>query len=456
MEYKSEKILVVDDEAPIREVLCASLADEGYVVDSAENANVGLQKIESFQPDIVLLDIWMPGDKDGMDLLREVSVLPGRPDIIVMSGHGTIETAVEATKLGAWDFVEKPISMDRVSILLNNLIEVRNVRREKGSLLNKLRQNMAIIGNSTEAKKVKELISRIAPTNSWVLIKGEVGVGKELVAMNIHYLSQRAGQSFVDFKCAHNTEDLIEGELFGYEEGAVIGNSDERKGVFDHSDKGTLFLDDVDTLPMSVQAKLVKYLEDHKIQRVGGNRQIELDVRVVAATTKDLQDLVSKGLFREDLYYRLHVVPFDIPPVRDRREDIEPLVIHFSEKACLSGGYAEKKFSNKALKELIKHDWPGNVREIKNFIERVYILTPEDTIDVHDLTFAGLNQKNGGAVYDDAGSFREARSMFEREYIIKKINENNGNISKTAEAIGLERSYLHRKIKSFGIELDGH
>ncbi len=454
MEYKKERILVVDDEAPIREVLCASLADEGFVVDSAENAEVGLQKIDRFQPDIVLLDIWMPGDRDGMDLLREVSPKVNRPDIIVMSGHGTIETAVEATKLGAWDFVEKPISMDKVTILLKNLLEMRTVRKEKLSLLSKLRQNMAIIGNSTEAKKIKELISRIAPTNSWVLIKGEQGVGKELVAMNIHYLSSRAGESFIDFKCAHNTEDLIEGELFGYEEGTVIGNSEARKGIFDHADKGTLFLDDVDCLPMAVQAKLVKYLEERKIQRVGGSRQIELDVRVVAATTRNLQDMVAKGQFREDLYYRLHVVPFDIPAMRDRKEDIEPLIYHFSEKACLSGGYPEKKFTPKAMKELVKHDWPGNVREIKNFIERIYILTEEDMVDVHDLAFAGLNHKEAGAVYADAGNFREARSMFEREYIIKKINENNGNISKTAEAIGLERSYLHRKIKSFGIDLE--
>lgn len=454
MEYKKEKILVIDDEAPIREVLSASLADEGFVVDSAENAEVGLQKIERFQPDIVLLDIWMPGDVDGLGLLREMSVKANRPDFIMMSGHGTIETAVEATKLGAWDFIEKPVSMDKVIILLNNLTDVRTVRKEKGSLLNKLRQNMAIIGNSNEAKKIKELISRIAPTNSWVLVKGEPGVGKELVATNIHYLSPRAGQSFVDFKCAHNTEDLIEGELFGYEQGTVIGNSEERKGAFDHADKGTLFLDDVDCLPMAVQAKLVKYLEDHKIQRVGGSRQIELDVRVIAATTCNLEEMVSKGQFREDLYYRLHVVPFDIPPMRDRKEDIEPLVCHFSEKACLSGGYPEKKFSNKAMKELVKHDWPGNVREIKNFIERIYILTEEDVVDVHDLAFAGLNQKEGGTFYADAGNFREARSMFEKEYIIKKINENNGNISKTAEAIGLERSYLHRKIKSFGIDLE--
>lgn len=454
MKFRTEKVLVIDDEGPIREVLCASLADEGFIVDSAPDMEIGLRKIENFQPDIVLLDIWMKGPRDGLDLLREISNKVKKPDVIMMSGHGTIETAVEATKLGAWDFIEKPISIDKVTILLKNLIEVQNVRKEKGSLLNKLRQNIAIIGNSSEAKKIKELIARVAPTNSWILLKGEQGVGKELVALNIHYLSPRAGQAFVDFKCANNTVDLIEGELFGYEKGTVIGSNEERKGLFDHTHNGTLFLDDVDCLPMAVQAKLVKYLEEHKIQRVGGNKQIALDVRLIAATTQDLQSLVQKGLFREDLYYRLHVVPFAIPPIRDRREDIEPLVYHFSEKACLSGGYPEKKFSPKALKELIRHDWPGNVREIKNFIERVYILTPEDTVDVHDLTFAGLNNRDSGNHYTDSVNFREARSMFEKEYIIKKITENNGNISKTAEAIGLERSYLHRKIKTFGIDLE--
>lgn len=454
MAFRKEKILVIDDEAPIREVLTASLADEGFIVDSAENAEQGFKKIEQFQPDVVLLDIWMPGQKDGLGLLRDLQSLNHRPDIIMMSGHGTIETAVEATKLGAWDFIEKPVSIDRVTILLKNLFEVQTVRKEKGSLLNKLRQNIAIVGTSHEAKKTKELIARIAPTNSWVLLKGEPGVGKELVAINIHYLSPRAGQSFVNFKCAHSTEDLTEGELFGYEKGTVIGSEEERKGLFDLADKGTLFLDDVDALPNSVQAKLVKYLEDHKIQRVGGNRQIELDVRIIAATTKNLQSLVQKGRFREDLYYRLHVVPFEITPLRDRREDIEPLIYHYSEKVCLSGGYPEKKITSKAMKELIRHDWPGNVREIKNFIERVYILTPEDVIDVHDLAFAGLNQKESQSSFSDAANFRDARALFEKEYLVKKINEFNGNISKTAEAIGLERSYLHRKIKSFGIDVD--
>ncbi len=456
MVYRKEKILVVDDQKAIREVLSASLADEGFIVDSAEDAVVGLKKIERFKPDVVLLDIWMPGDRDGMDLLRELADRQKKTDVIMMSGHGTIETAVEATKLGAWDFVEKPVSIDKVIILLKNLLETRKMRKEKKSLLNKLRENIAIVGNSLAAKKIKELIARVAPTNSWILIKGEQGVGKQLVAINIHYLSPRAGESFVDFKCAHSTKDLIEGELFGYKEGTVVGGHSERKGLFDHADKGTLFLDNVDLLPLSVQAKLVKYLEDHKIQRVGSTQQIELDVRVIASTTEDLEVMVSKDLFREDLYYRLHVVPFNIPPLRYRKEDIEPLVFHFSEKTCLNGGYTEKKFSSKAIKELIKYDWPGNVREIKNFIERIYILTPEETVDVHDLNFAGLEQKNGStnAHYTNNNNFREARSMFEKEYILKKINENNGNISKTAESIGLERSYLHRKIKSFGIDLE--
>ena len=455
MVYKKERILVIDDEKAIREVLSASLADEGFIVDSAEDAKTGLKKIKQFNPDVVLLDIWMPGDWDGMDLLRELAGLRKKTGVIMMSGHGTIETAVEATKLGAWDFVEKPVSIDKVIILLKNLIETQKIRREKKSLLNKLRENIAIIGNSPGAKKIKELISRMAPTNSLILLKGEQGVGKQLIAINIHYLSPRYGESFVDFKCAHSAEDLIEGELFGYKEGSVVGQHGERKGLFDYADKGTLFLDNVDLLPLSVQAKLVKFLESHKIQRVGGTQQIELDVRVIASTTENLEDMVSKNLFREDLYYRLYVVPFNIPPLRSRKEDIEPLIFHFSEKICLNGGCLEKKFSGKAIKELIKHDWPGNIREIKNFIERVYILTPEETVDVHDLHFAGLGQKDSGInAYAEANNFREARSMFEKEYILKKISENNGNISKTAESIGLERSYLHRKIKSFGIDLE--
>ena len=454
MSYKKEKILVVDDERPIREILTASLADEGFVVDSAENAVMAIQKIESFQPDVVLLDIWMPGDKDGMDVLRTAKERAFQTHFIMMSGHGNIETAVEATKLGAWDFVEKPISIEKIIILLNNVITFQQERQEKRSLLNKLRQNIAIVGNSSGAKKIKELVAKVAPTNSWVLIHGDPGVGKELTAMNVHYLSQRAGQPWVDFKCGHMTEDLIEGELFGYEKGAVIGSNTERKGFFDHADKGTLFLDDVDKLPMAVQAKLVKYLEEQKITRVGGNRQIDLDVRVIAATTVDLRSEVDKGTFREDLFYRLHVVPFAISPLRERPEDIEALVYHFSQKFCLSGGYLEKQFTPKAMKELVRYEWPGNVRELKNFIERIYILTPEEEVDVHDLTFAGLRQKSSTEVFADIGSFREARAQFEKEYIIRKINEHSGNISKTAEAIGLERSYLHRKIKNFGIELD--
>ena len=335
MDNSRVKILVVDDEAPIRQVLSASLADESYQVDVAESAEVGLKKITEFQPDIVLLDIWMPGDMDGMGLLRALSEKSQRPDVIMMSGHGTIETAVEATKLGAWDFLEKPVSMDRVIIQISNLLEVQKVRREKRSLLSRLRQNIAIIGNSDQAKKNKELIARVAPTNSWVLIKGEPGVGKALVAVNIHYLSPRAGQAFIDFKCAHTTGDLIEGELFGYQKGAVIGSSEERKGAFDFADKGTLFLDDVDALPLPVQAKLVKYLEDHQIQRVGSSESVDLDVRVLAATTKDLPELVTQGLFREDLLYRINTIHNGI-------KRINSLYYGFSRVFCLGNTLLHK------------------------------------------------------------------------------------------------------------------
>jgi len=432
---QNKKLLIVDDEKPIRDVLSASLMDEGFIVETASNASEGLEKLAQFSPDGVLLDIWMPGDMDGMGLLREAQKQKITTPFVMMSGHGSIESAVEATKLGAWDFIEKPISLDKVTITLQNLFSFIDEKRDRMALLSKLRENLALLGNSPTAKKMKEMVSKVAPSNSLVLLIGEPGVGKELVAKNIHYLSHRAGRPFVDFKCGHQTVDLLEGNLFGYFPGTVVGSDRERKGCFDLADGGTLFLDDVDLLPSSAQAKLFRYLEEGAISRVGSTNRIKIDVRIIAATTKSLEQEVAAGRFREDLYYRLHIVPFKIAP-------------------RLRGGYKEKKLSSKALRALNRYDWPGNIREVKNFIERLYILTPEEEIDLPDLGYAGLKVVRGGSNFPEMGNFREARSHFEREYIEKKISENNGNISKTAEAIGLERSYLHRKIKSFGIPLD--
>lgn len=451
--FREERILVVDDEKHIREILAASLNDDGYLVETAESGEVALDKMEKFSPHVTLLDIWMPGI-DGIEVLN-LARKKFSTDFIVMSGHGTIETAVQATKLGAWDFIEKPVSMDKVSILLKNILTFQKEKKEKRSLLNRLRQNIAIVGVSDKIKAIKQLVAKIAASNSWIYISGETGVGKELVAQNLHYMSPRAGESFVNFKCSQNALDLIEGELFGYEQGALIGGSEERRGQFDLAHRGTLLLKDIEKLPLHAQDKLLRYLQSGKFQRVGGTKNIEVDVRVIATSTADIKLEVEKKNFRLELYERLTVVPIEIMPLRNRIEDIDSLIFHFSQKCSSTSGYSLKIFSPQALEFMKKYNWPGNVRELKNFVERVYILTPEETIDVHDLKFAGLMAGDSDlSDFTSIGNFREARSMFEKEFIIKKINENNGNISRTAEAIGLERSYLHRKIKAFGIEFD--
>jgi two-component system, NtrC family, nitrogen regulation response regulator NtrX len=449
------KIVIVDDEAPIREVLSASLADEGYEVRLAKNGEEGLRVIEEFKPQVVLLDIWMPGQLDGIAVLKEARSKSTAAEYIVMSGHGTIETAVKATKLGAWDFVEKPLSMDKIFILLTNILMYQQERGEKNVLLNRLRRNIALIGESASMMSLKQMIARVAPTNSWVLITGENGTGKEIVAQNIHYLSPRAGRPFVEVNCAAIPEDLIESELFGYEKGAFTGAASPKKGKFDLANGGTLFLDEVGDMSLATQAKVLRILQERRFERVGGTETIEVDVRVVAATNKDLKKEIKDGRFREDLYHRLNVIPFHIPPLRERGDDIPALIQHFSEYFSRESGAKIKAFSKDSMMLLQSYGWPGNVRELKNFVERIYILTPSDDVAVHDLKFAGLNQSDQLSDNANGGfsNFKTARAQFEKEYILKKLSENNGNISKTAEVIGLERSHLHRKIKSYGIDV---
>ena len=374
-----------------------------------------------------------------------------------MSGHGTIETAVRAVKLGAWDFVEKPLSFDRILILIHNICVFQGERGEKNALLNKLRRNIAIIGESAPMVALKQMIARVGATPSWVLITGENGTGKELVAQNVHYLSPRAGRPFIEVNCAAIPEDLIESELFGFEKGAFTGADKARKGKFDHANGGTIFLDEIADMSLKTQAKILRILQERRFTRVGGEEVIEVDVRVIAATNKNLEVEIKEGRFRDDLYYRLNVIPFRVPALRERIEDLSSLITHFGEQFAREGGYRPKAFSEKAMETLKAHNWPGNVRELRNFIERIYILTPGETVDVHDLKFAGLpSQESSVADAGDATltNFREARAKFEREYLLQKISEHKGNISKTAEAIGLERSYLHRKIKGYGIDVE--
>jgi two-component system, NtrC family, nitrogen regulation response regulator NtrX len=450
-EKNQTRILVVDDEEAICGVLSASLKDEGYQVETAPDGMKALDVIATFKPNIVLLDIWMPGEIDGIEVLGRGKVNSPSTQFIMMSGHGTIETAVKATKLGAWDFIEKPLSIDKISILLQNIISFQSERNEKIALLNKLRRNIALIGESGPMKDLKQLISRVAPASSWVLITGENGTGKELVAQNIHYLSSRASRPFVDINCAAIPTELIESELFGHEKGAFTGADKAKKGKFDHASGGTLFLDEIGDMSLSAQAKILRILQERKFQRVGGNETIEVDVRVVAATNKNLEDEIRAGRFREDLYHRLNVIPIRVPAMKDRREDVAALVSHFGETFSREGGYNKKIFADRAMEKMQNYNWPGNVRELRNFVERIYILTPGDFVDVHDLRIAGLQLDTAGLGTTE-NSFRNARAEFEKEFLIQKINENGGNISKTAEAIGLERSYLHRKIKAYGLD----
>lgn len=446
------KILIVDDEAPIRDVLSASLRDENFAVRTAENGEAGLIALKEFQPDVCFLDIWMPGSLDGIAVLTKAREMFPATEFVMISGHGTIETAVKATKLGAWDFVEKPLSMDKIIIVIQNISHYMQEREEKSALLNKLRRSIALIGEAPSVVQIKQLISRVAPTPSWVLLTGEPGTGKELTAQNIHYMSPRASRPFVDVNCSAIPEDLLEGEIFGIEKGALPGVDKTKKGKLDLAQGGTLYIEDLAEMNAPVQAKLLRYLQEKKYQRVGGAEFIENDVRIIAASSKDLEKETRDKRFRQDLYDRLNVVPFHIPPLRERPEDLPVLTSHFSDQTSRESGMPKKVFSEQAMVMMMSYAWPGNVRELKNFIERIYILTPGEYIDVHDLRFAGMTAD--GATGDDEalGTFREARARFEKEYLVKKIQENGGNISKTAEMIGLERSYLHRKIKAYGIE----
>jgi two-component system nitrogen regulation response regulator NtrX len=371
----------------------------------------------------------------------------------MISGHGTIETAVKATKLGAWDFIEKPLSMDKISIVISNILQLQGEKEEKQTLLNKLRKSIALIGETSQMVSLKQSIARCAPLQVPILLTGEKGTGRHLIAQNIHYLSQRAGRPLVEIHCSNLAEDLIDPELFGFEKGAFAGAERTQKGKLELAQGGTIFLDDISDLSLTAQDKFIKILTERSFTRLGGVESINVDVRIIVATSQDLKKKVSEGRFREELLNKLNVMAIQVPLLKDHPEDIPALVAHFSDATSKEGGFDKKDFSAAALKLMMEHSWPGNVRELKNFIERAYILTPTEFIDVHDLRFAGLDLQAKGGSGNELPSFRDARAQFEKEYLVKKIAENSGNISRTAEMIGLERSYLHRKIKSFGIEV---
>jgi two-component system, NtrC family, nitrogen regulation response regulator NtrX len=450
-----KSILIVDDEESIRESLKGILDDEGFKTYFARDGEEAIGRVREENPDLILLDIWMPG-MDGIEALRRIRELSPDQLIIMMSGHGTIETAVKATKLGAHDFIEKPLSLEKVLLCIQNAMKVGQLVAENRTLKAKLAREHEMIGDSPPIRRLKHQIAIAAPTSGWVLITGENGTGKELVARAIHFLSKRRDKPFVEVNCAAIPEDLIESELFGHEKGAFTGATALRRGKFDQAHEGTLFLDEIGDMSLKTQAKVLRILQEHKFERVGGNRTIEVDVRVIAATNKDLEEEIRLGAFREDLYYRLNVLLFHVPPLRERLEDIPLLANHFLQFFCAKESRESKILSPEAMEAMTSYTWPGNVRELKNIIERLVIMTPDVLIAEQNLPSRLLSSSTTtrpGVSTGDTSTFREARDEFEKEFILQKLEENDWNISRTAEAIEIERSNLHRKIKSYGIEL---
>lgn len=454
----SEKILVVDDEISILESLEGILSDEGFSPVCAESAEEGLKLIDEGDIDLVLLDIWMPG-MDGLAALEEIKKREPVLPVIMISGHGNIETAVKATKMGAFDFIEKPPSYDKIVVAVNNGLQMSRLVAENEILRTKAKGKKGLTGNSPAVADLRQQIERVAPTSAWVLIRGEHGTGKEIVAQSIHQLSKFGNKPMVELNCAAIPEELIESELFGHEKGSFTGAANNRRGKFDQADGGMLFLDEIGDMSLKTQAKILRILQEQKFERVGGGKTISVDVRVLAATNKDLEKEIEAGNFRADLYYRLNVVPIEMPPLRNRLEDISMLVDDFLQDMARKG-LGEKKFDDSGISTLLGHDWPGNVRELRNLVERAVIMSPGDTISRDDVVVLLPGRHRpvvaGGEVTLSApfivGNFKEARKAFEREFLKIKLHENNGNISKTAEEIGLERSHLHKKVKALGVD----
>ncbi len=447
---RKSKVLIVDDEASIRQSLGGALRDEGYLCQVAASGEACLSELSSEVYEAVLLDIWMPGI-DGLETLARIQELPvaGRPAVIMISGHGNIETAVKATKLGAFDFVEKPLTIDKVNLALKNAIEQRRLEVE----LDRLREDDGapdIIGISVPMKALRQQLKLMAGTNGRVLIYGESGTGKELVARAIHRSSERANGPFVEVNCAALPEDLIESELFGHRFTSLDGTADVKIGKLQKAHGGTFFLDEVGDMSLKTQSKVLRALDEHRFEPVGAPQSIQVDVRVVAATNKNLEKEIERGNFREDLFYRLNVIPFTVPPLREREEDIPLLAAHFLAEFAKAYGRKPKELSKDAIDVLVAYHWPGNVRELRNLMERIVILHPQHRIEARHLPLE-TTKRGAPRVGEGFGSLQDVKEAAERDYILRKLEETGGNVTRAADLLGLERSNLYRKMKSLGI-----
>jgi two-component system nitrogen regulation response regulator NtrX len=457
-----ESILVVDDETGVRGSLVGILGDEGYVVEAVGTGEAALTALENRRYDLLLLDVWLPG-MDGLEVLARVRTLDPEVPVVVISGHGSIETAVKAVRMGAQDFVEKPLALEKTLLVVKNALRQRKLEAENRALKEQVEHRWVMVGQSAVLQALRGDIAQAAPSNGRVLIFGENGTGKELVARNIHHQSLRSSGPFVEVNCAAIPEELIESELFGHTRGAFTGALTAKKGKFELADGGTLFLDEVGDMTLKTQAKVLRVLQEQKVEPVGGTATITVDVRVIAATNKNLEEEIRKGTFREDLFFRLNVIPFEVAPLRQRREDIPLLARHFIAELSAEYGKRAKELTPEALDLLVAQPWPGNVRELRNIIERLVIMTPGDRIEARHLPpslaiappAAGENTSvvtatAPGALADFA-SLAAAREDFEKRYIWKKYQECGGNMSRTSEALQVERSNLYRKMKGYGL-----
>lgn len=447
----ADSILIVDDEPGIRETLRGVLEDEGFSVETAATGESCLKTAATQHFACILLDIWLGKGIDGLETLQRLREEGNDAAVVMISGHGNIETAVRSTKLGAFDFIEKPLSLERTLVTVKNAIRQRNLERSNLQFQEELAGEYVMIGESIAMRALRKQISIVAPSDGRVLISGESGTGKELVARAIHAQSKRSGAPFVEINSAALPEELVESELFGHSKGAFSGATTAKKGKFEIADGATLFLDEIGDMSARVQSKMLRVLEEQRFEPVGSNTPVKVDVRVISATNKPLQDLIENGNFRHDLFYRLNVIPFQVPPLRERLEDVPLLIEHFNRRFSFDNGKRSKSFSSDAVERLQTHTWPGNVRELKNTIERIIIMNAKQNIGPDDLPELGFTDDQPASSFRFP-SFKAATDAYQREFILHKLAQHDGNVSKAAEEMGVDRSHLYRRMRNLGIQ----
>lgn len=448
----ADSILIVDDERGIRETLSAVMEDEGFVADAVATGEECLRALEQRAYGCVLLDVWLPGI-DGLETLKQLRAAGSEAAVVIISGHGNIETAVRATKLGAYDFIEKPLSIEKTLLAVRNALRQRRLELINAEITEELKERYTMVGNSVAMRALRKQIAVVAPSEGRVLIYGESGTGKELVARAIHAQSRRAAAPFVEVNSAAIPEELIESELFGHVKGAFTGATAAKKGKFELADGATLFLDEIGDMSANVQAKVLRVLEEQRFEPVGTGAAVTVDVRVIAATNKRLDGEIEQGKFRADLFYRLNVIPFELPPLRERLEDVPALVDFFNQHFSQRYGKEPKQFQQEALDEMQNYSWPGNVRELRNTIERVVIMAPQVKVGVPDLPPRGKEEVPAASFRFP--SFKDATDAYHREFIQKKLEEAEGNVSRAAELMGVDRSHLYRRMRALGIQTRG-